>query len=367
MTRMMFGARVAAIAGLAVLGIQGTGAVTAAQAAVPHYTLTIGPAAAQRYTGINDRGDIIGVGQQPGAQNGQAFIIKAGTSTPQFLSTPSDPGNANQYTAPLAVNKNGVTVGYTYLTPTTGPVFNVHRPTRWDGPGATGVDLGVDPNKSFYDVEATGINDNGLIVGKTLQADDHTNSWTVNGSTITRLPALPGGTETRANAVNNNGVVVGSAIAAGNATIPAVEWVNGQIRSLGFLPGGTYSEARAINSSGVAVGQSTVTTGKEFGLSHAVVFKNGTVTDLNAPGTGRDDTVANAINDSGTIVGQALATGFVYQNGVATDLSTLIPAGSGYHILTATDINNNGDIVGIATKTANGTGARYAVLLHPAD
>ncbi|TYB48940.1 hypothetical protein [Actinomadura chibensis] len=367
MTRKTFRARAAVVAGTAALAVAGTGAVAPARAAVPHYTLTVGPAAAQRYTDINDRGDIIGVGQQPGAQNGQAFVIKAGTSTPQFLSTPSDPGNTRQYTEPLAINNNGVTVGDTYLTPTTGPVLNVHRPTRWDGPGATGVDLGVDPDRSFFDVRATGINDSGLIVGKTLQADDHTDAWTVNGTTITRLPPLPGGTEARANGVNDNGVVVGAAIAADKATIPAVEWVNGQIRSLGILPGGTYAEARAVNSSGVAVGQSTVTTGKELGLSHAVVFSGGDVTDLNVPGTGRGDTVANAVNDDGTIVGQAVATGFVYQNGVATDLSTLIPAGTGFHILTATGINNHGDIVGLATKTANGTGTRYPVLLTPTE
>ncbi|QXJ22584.1 hypothetical protein AGRA3207_003608 [Actinomadura graeca] len=361
--------RMAAVAGTAALAVAGAGAATAvhaaAHAAAPHYTLTVGPAEAQRYTGINDRGDIIGVGRQPGAQNGQAFVIKAGTSTPQFLSTPDDPGNTHQFTEPLAINDNGVTVGDVYLTPTSGPVLNVHRPTRWDGPGATGVDLGIDPNKSFYDVRATGINGSGLIVGKTLQADGHTSAWTVSGSTITRLPPLPGGTEGRANAVNDKGVIVGSAIAAGNATIPAVEWMDGRIRSLGILPGGTYAEARAVNSSGVAAGQSTVTTGKENGTSHAVVFRDGTVTDLNVPGTGRGDTVANAINDSGTIVGQAVATGFVYQNGVATDLSTLIPADSGYHILTAHGINDDGRIVATATKTANGSGTRYPVLLTP--
>jgi uncharacterized membrane protein len=35
-----------------------------------------------------------------------------------------------------------------------------------------------------------------------------------------------------------------------------------------------------------------------------VLFANGTVTDLNAPGTGLADASANAINDNGVIVGQ---------------------------------------------------------------
>jgi hypothetical protein len=51
---------------------------------------------------------------------------------------------------------------------------------------------------------------------------------------------------------------------------------------------------------------------------------------MNAPGTRLGDASANAINDSGVIVGQGgNGDTFVYQNGHATDLNSLIAVGSG--------------------------------------
>ncbi|WP_157430444.1 hypothetical protein [Actinomadura macra] len=370
MSESMFGSRFrvvgksAAIVGAAVSivgggvsGVAHTGVAHAA-AAPPHYTLTIGPAAAQRYLGINDSGDIIGVGQQAGAQNGEGFVIKAGTSTLTFLSTPGDPGNTRQYTTPHAINRSGVVGGEVFFAD---PLTHRHRPVTWPSPGATGVDVGVDGDLPFADVEVTGISNNGQISGKTLDANNRTSAWTVKGTTITRLPNLPGGQHARANAVNNDGLVVGGATLTD--TFPAVEWCNGQIKNLGTLPGGTFAEAKAVNSAGVAVGVSTNTPGKESGISHAVVFANGTVTDLNVSGTGLAAASANALNDKGVIVGSDRNGGFVYQNGVATDLDTLIPPNSGYHIVTATGINNNGAIVGVARRGFGGT--NFGVLLTP--
>lgn len=131
----------------------------------------------------------------------------------------------------------------------------------------------------------------------------------------------------------------------------AVEWQNGTIKSLGDLPGGLTSDALAVNGSGEAVGAAVVSSD---GDSHAVLFANGTVTDLNAPGTGQPgaDAEAEAINNSGVIVGDGgNGHAFVYQNGQATDLNTLIAPGSGFTLITANGINNNGDIVGTATST----------------
>ncbi|WP_131736266.1 hypothetical protein [Actinomadura roseirufa] len=353
-------AGVAAVAGVTALSVTGGGlSAPAHAAAAQRYVLTVGPAEAQRYLGINDDGDIIGVGQEAGAQNGQGFVVEHGTNTLAFLATPSDPGNHEQYTTPRAVNRSGVVVGDLLFTD---PLKGHNRPIRWPAPGPTGADLGVDADLRFSDVEATGISDNGQISGKTLDANNRTSAWTVKGTALTRLPALPGGQHARANAVNDDGLVVGGATLTD--VFPAVQWRNGQIENLGTLPGGTYAEAKAVNSAGVAVGVSTTTTGKERGITHAVVFAKGTVTDLNVSATGIANASANAINDKGTIVGSDRSGGFVYENGVATDLDTLIPPNSGYHITTATGINENGAIVGVATK---GFGGRtFGVLLTPA-
>ncbi|MFD9894700.1 hypothetical protein ACFWY9_35585 [Amycolatopsis sp. NPDC059027] len=350
------------VASVVTLSVTGSLAVAPrAMAATPRYTLTVGPDAVQRYTGINDNGDIIGVGQQAGAQNGEGFVLKAGTNTPTFLSTAADPGNTRQFTTPHAINTHGAVAGDVFPSGSA----NIRRATRWPTPGASGVDLGVDPNQPFFDVEATGINDTGLIAGRTVDPASKVTAWTVSGSTITRLPSLPGGRQARALAVNNTGLVVGSSASSASA-VSASAWQNGQVRNLGALPGGDFAEADAVNSAGVAVGVSNTTPSGDGVDLHAVKFSGGTVTDLNIPGT---STLANAtatgINDSGVIVG-ALPNGgaYVYRNGVATDLNTLIPANSGFRIVNATGINDKGAIVGVARK---GFGGRtFGVLLTPA-
>lgn len=75
-----------------------------------------------------------------------------------------------------------------------------------------------------------------------------------------------------------------------------------------------------------------------------------TVTDLNTPGTRLSDASANAINDSGVIVGYGgNGDAFVYQNGHATDLNSLIAAGSGFTLRSVTGTNDSGVIVGTAS------------------
>jgi probable HAF family extracellular repeat protein len=62
--------------------------------------------------------------------------------------------------------------------------------------------------------------------------------------------------------------------------------------------------------------------------------------------------VASGINDSGQVIGSlstSLSGGstaaFLWENGVMTDLNTLIPPGSGWTLKSASDINNAGQIV----------------------
>lgn len=67
------------------------------------------------------------------------------------------------------------------------------------------------------------------------------------------------------------------------------------------------------------------------------------------------------MNDNGVIVGDdgivpglalvALGNGFIYQNGQATELNTLIAPTPNVRLATATGINDAGDIVGIADVT----------------
>lgn len=344
-------------------GTVGIGAPSAVAAPAAQYRLVLGSAVTLEYDGINARGDIIGVGLDParfGREEG--FVIKAGTTTPVFL---ADPGTNNQDSRPRSINDQGVVVGnYQKNVVFPGGVEEITRPAIWPGPGGAGSDLGVNPTGS---ADAFGINGQQQIVGWQGGATSIT-PWQRTGTTVTNLPPLAGSNDTEAFGENSNGVVVGGAAVPGG-TLPggnqaAVEWTNGKISTLGQLNGGAWSEALAINTAGQAVGSASPA-GTSLLDSHAVMFSGGKAIDLNVRrGVNPGSAHANAINTSGVIVGDdafidpldvsGLNNGFVYRNGHATELNTLIAPNPNVRLGPATGINDAGDIVGTAVFTANG-------------
>lgn len=120
---------------------------------------------------------------------------------------------------------------------------------------------------------------------------------------------------------------------------------------LGGLPGAGYSEAVALDLNGDAVGYSDVGPN-----NHAVLYSNGTVTDLGGlPSTSPyPDSRATGINDSGEIVGYtdvALSSGgddvfhawIIYQ-GTMYDLNDICPV-PGDTLTQAWGFNENGQIL----------------------
>jgi uncharacterized membrane protein len=349
--------RVSAVASAAVVlaTVASVGMAVPGQAATaaPQYKLVLGPMNQGEYVGINDNGDIIGIGSDPAAFGREVgFLIKAGTTTPVYLGAPGDETDQHTDTTPRSINDQGVIVGnYGKTVVFTGGEETIPRPATWPGT-AIGSDLGVEP---AGEADAFGINDNGQIVGK--QAGSAFTPWLLQGTTVTNLPVPAGAVLTEALAINDSGVAVGDFQRA-NGNLVATEWSGGKVSSLGTLNGGTWSEALAINDSGVAVGAATKR-GSPANLDSAVMFSNGKALDLNAPGTGQGPTQANAINSSGVIVGEdgidpdivPVGDGFVYQNGHAADLNTLIAPTPNVRLASAAGINNAGDIVGIAAIT----------------
>ncbi|MDX8411181.1 MAG: Ig-like domain-containing protein, partial [Mariprofundaceae bacterium] len=90
---------------------------------------------------------------------------------------------------------------------------------------------------------------------------------------------------------------------------------------------------------------------------HVLLSENGATTVLGGLGDFRI-AIPTAINDDGTIVGNASYSSsrlanraFIYTNGNFHDLNGLLPVGSGWsHLKSAFDINNNGAIIGIGIK-----------------
>ncbi|HEV3170056.1 MAG TPA: hypothetical protein VGZ32_06940 [Actinocrinis sp.] len=340
----------------AAAALAGSAFASPAHAATPQYKLTIVGSSGTELFGINKNADVFGIAIEKGAKVQEGFLLAAGTTKMVFLGSPGDPANTNSVSSPDAINAGADIVG----TATSFATGN-QAAVEW-ADSATPTDLGtkLGLQNLVSSPELTSINDNGLITGFGSNRGDV--GFTINGSTVTRLPALPnGGVDVEPIAVNNSGLIVGQADTT-TSDFQAAAWQNGTIKALGMLPGSLTSEALAVNSTGQAVGADVELSDSD---AHAVLFANGTVTDLNAPGTGTPggDAVANAINDNGVVVGQGgNGHAFVYQNGQATDLNSLIAPGSGFTLLTADGINGNGVIVGTAS---NSNGQTFGFELTP--
>lgn len=343
-----------ALAAVAVLAGTAFAVPARATTTTPQYKLTIVGSAGTELFGINKNGDVFGIAVEKGAKVQEGFLLPAGTTKPVFLGSPGDQANADSVSSPEAINAGADVVG-TATSFATGNQAAVEWPDS-----ATPTDLGtrVGLQNLVASPALTSINDSGLITGFGSNRGDV--GFTISGNTVTRLPALPGGgVDVEPIAVNNSGLIVGQADTS-TSDFQAAAWQNGTVKALATLPGSFTSEALAVNAAGQAVGADVLTSDTD---AHAVLFANGTVTDLDAPGAGGGDAVAHAINDSGVIVGHGgNGHAFVYQNGRAADLNGLIAAGSGFTLLTANGINGSGVIVGTA---ANSTGQTFGFELTP--
>jgi hypothetical protein len=85
----------------------------------------------------------------------------------------------------------------------------------------------------------------------------------------------------------------------------AAEWRDGKLTDLGALPGNNASAVYQINGAGAGAGLSETGAGDPltgYPAIHAVLFQNGSVTDL---GTlpGGHESIAQSINDRGEVAG----------------------------------------------------------------
>ena len=192
---------------------------------------------------------------------------------------------------------------------------------------------------------AFSINSSGQIVG---YSDTGTkgHAFLYTGGTMQDLGTL-GGSGSRAYGVNDLGQVVGESDTSTHGN-RAFLYSGGVMQDIGTLGGG-YSIARAINNSGQVVGSSATSGGG--GYSHAFLYENGSMQDLGT--LGGTTSHANDINNFGQVVGQAEASGtnggpyaFLYSGGSMHNLQDLIAPSSGWHLVEARGINDNGLIVG---------------------
>jgi probable HAF family extracellular repeat protein len=210
------------------------------------------------------------------------------------------------------------------------------------------------PTPAGYNSSALGLNDNGNVVGYSVQGDkyqaflySHSNGSVIDVGSL-------GGQMNAACAINGADQVAGYSQDANGNLSAFIYTKEGGIKAVGSLNGGVSSEAFGINSSGQAVGDSQNATDDH----RPVLFDTSGVKDLNVCVAQNSNAfrTAYAINDAGQIVGrtdvdQGAIHAFllVAPGGDLKDIGTLGGTNS-----EALAINKSGEVAGDA-ETAQGT------------
>jgi probable HAF family extracellular repeat protein len=251
--------------------------------------------------------------------------------------------------------------------------------------GGVAKDLGVLKGQVYS--RANGANAIGQVVGFSgLQRDSSESRafmWTYQ--TGMRDIGTLGGSYAQANAINDAGFITGTAqtwamFVTTHAFIYQPSATGGKMRDLGMLGSGLSSYGMAINGYNHVAGYSTLQANSE--RVHAFLHNGNSMIDLGslgAKGTDTDVSVALGVNKLDQVVGYSYLPGvggmplqqvaFLWRSGATgggqmINLNKLLGAtGRNYLLISATAINDNGQIVANAWDIQNG-GPR-AVLLTP--
>jgi len=324
--------------------------------------------------GINNEGDIEGFSTLPGDTAVHAFLWQKGLMT--------DLGTLGGLNSLASWRPNErAEVGGDAETSTPDPLgedfcaFGTHLicpPSIWQ----KGVPIPL-PTLGGNNGFATGVNSRGEVVG---QAENSTPDPTCEAPQVLQvkpvvwemgrvqeLPLLIGDSGGIALTINDRGQVAG--IAGNCATaFHALLWENGTVTDLGSL-GGTEKSTFAsdMNNQGQVAGSSNLPGDAAF---HAFRWENRVMTDL---GTlpGDVSSIGDGINNKGQVVGASLdidgnSRAVIWANGMMIDLNTLIPADSPLFLIEATGTNNSrGQVAGVALE--KNSGEIHAFLLTPSN
>ncbi len=210
---------------------------------------------------------------------------------------------------------------------------------------------------------AQAINNEGQVVGNTIASDGSEHAFLYSNGAMTDLGTLTGFPNSNAVAINNAGQVIGNAISADGNSGTNVIWQGGAVSEIPGLPNG--ASVLGISDAGQIVGVGFTPPGPDGTYcEQAFVWQDNVTAFL---GSLREASLswpissALGIDNKGQVVGSSMTSqpivnsvaqsdGFVWQNGVMTDLGTL-----GGQDSIAYAINDNGWIVG-GSGTADGSG-----------
>jgi probable HAF family extracellular repeat protein len=346
-----------------------------------------------RGNSINDRGWVAGYSNLPDNQSRHAALWRHGTAIEDLGTL----GGPNSNVTWNVKNDRGVIVGIAQ-TDTPDPLGEYWSSSAFfPGPNNIGfICLGFRwedgvmtalPTLGGNNGFATGANNHGRIVGWAENTCHDSTCvppqvlqfrpvvWGPRPSEIQQLPLISGDTSGAATAINDPGQVVGiSGIcdqAIGRYTAAhAVLWQNGTVTDIGNLGALWWNTPTAINQRGDIAGFDGDPAFPEGDILHAFIWtKSDGIRELNAL-PGHVYAEADGINERRQVVGTSCDPDFVDCRAVIwdksvepTDLNTLIPPGYANRLENGKDINIRGEITGRSIDPV--TGARTPIVLVP--
>ncbi|MBN8691061.1 MAG: hypothetical protein J0L72_09790 [Armatimonadetes bacterium] len=256
-------------------------------------------------------------------------------------STLPDPSGSGA-TVITDVNASGKYVGYSLNGTAPRPVSGTGGTLAYD---TTGITVVSGESTTFF-----GINNSGTVVG--FQPSSTQPIFRRSSTNVVTSYAMPTGeTVSQIAGISANGTVMGR-------TTSAKAFVLTPTGEIILQDAGFYSDSNASN---VAVGYDSSGPFK-------INLPNGVRQRLPLP-PGGSNGIAFGINDNGDIVGKYTLSGtdrpciWYEDTGAFVDLSSKLTVPSGYTLLAATEINNNGDVLLSFRNT--GTNVRTIGILNP--
>ena len=234
------------------------------------------------------------------------------------------------------------------------PMFNRARTSAFIlTPGQQPVLL--DPSQQYLGSRGNAINNAGLVAGQThIGAGFQFDAFRyAPGTGIVHIaPTLEGARPFEATGVNASGQIVGLASSSAGETHAFIQ--NPGEGAIDLRPQGPLSAAHAINDLGQVTGEASFAQ-----RVSAFVYSSGTGM-VEIPGT----QVGWAINNSGQVAGQTTDNqAFLYTPGVGVTLIGTL----GLELSEARGMNDAGDVVGVAWTPGRGEPQALATFLFTAD
>jgi len=227
--------------------------------------------------------------------------------------------------------------------------------------------------------QATAVNNRGQVVGYAENSAQDPNCvapqvldyeaviWGPKLDEKHKLPPLAGDAVSQVLAINDRGQAIGGSGICQSPAPPAhaVLWEeDGSVINLGTLGGALNNNAFAINNRSEVVGSYDLS-GDATG--HAFLWtKDKGMQDLGTL-SGDFSSEAFGINQEGQVTGQSCdqngnCRAFLWQDGVMTDLNSLVCQGTSLYLLSGYDINDQGEIVGIGFDQNTGDAPAFGAI-----